>query len=253
VEKEQINDCGKTKWVVSASLAWTPTGQERCVGTNVEREEENDCGAPRWVVDRAQTWTDTGETRCANNVVETQQENDCGKTRWTPTATTCGYCPSLRISCDGQPGFGFHTVDPKDPAATVEMAPCPGDEMTDSIWIYPAAGPGHTIKVADCDGNVIGYAVNKSDCAGDCGCPKDPVITVNNTNNVAAPTVNVAAPEVTVAPVNNFAPTTNVAAPEVNITQAAPNLVAQVIADDGTITSTLSDGSTVVSNALPSC
>jgi hypothetical protein len=195
------------------------------------------------------------------------------------------YCPSLRISCDGKPGFGFHTADPKDPAATIEMAPCPGDEMTDSIWIYPSAGPGHTIKVADCDGNMIGYAVNKSDCAGDCGCPKDPVITVNNTNNVAAPTVNVAAPEVTVTPVNNFAPTTNVAAPEVtavnnftpttnvaapavtnnfapttnvaapevNITQAAPNLVAQVIADDGRITSTLSDGSTVVSNALPSC
>jgi hypothetical protein len=268
VEKEQINDCGKTKWVVSGSLAWTATGQERCVGTNVEREEENDCGAPRWVVDRAQTWTDTGETRCANNVVEIQQENDCGKTRWTPTTATCGYCPSLRISCDGQPGFGFHAVDPKDPAATVEMTPCPGDEMTDSIWIYPAAGPGHTIKVADCDGNVIGYAVNKSDCAGDCGCPKDPVITVNTrfapTTNVAAPTVNVAAPEVTnnftpttnvAAPAvtNNFTPTTNVAAPEVNITQAAPNLVAQVIADDGTITSTLSDGSTVVSNPLPSC
>jgi hypothetical protein len=137
--------------------------------------------------------------------------------------------------------------------------------------------------VADCDGNVIGYAVNKSDCAGDCGCPKDPVITVNTrfapTTNVAAPTVNVAAPEVTnnftpttnvaapevtnnftpttnvAAPAvtNNFTPTTNVAAPEVNITQAAPNLVAQVIADDGTITSTLSDGSTVVSNPLPSC
>jgi hypothetical protein len=139
--------------------------------------------------------------------------------------------------------------------------------------------------VPNSDGVAIGYAANQSDCAADCGCPKDPVITVNNTNNVAAPTVNVAAPEVTVTPVNNFAPTTNVAAPEVtavnnftpttnvaapavtnnfapttnvaapevNITQAAPNLVAQVIADDGTITSTLSDGSTVVSNALPSC
>jgi hypothetical protein len=188
----------------------------------------------------------------------------------------------MRLSCDGQPGFGFHLMDPKDPAATVEMATCPGDETTDSVWIYPAAGPGHTVKVMDCDGNPIGYAANRSDCAPDCGCPET-VINVNNTNNVAAPTVNVAAPEVTVTPVNNFAPTTNVAAPEVtnnftpttnvaapavtnnftpttnvaapevNITQAAPNLVAQVIADDGTITSTLSDGSTVVSNPLPSC
>lgn len=204
-------------------------------------------------------------------------------TKTTETLPVCPvpvvYCPSLRISCDGQPGFGFHTVDPKDPAATVEMVPCPGDEMTDSIWIYPAAGPGHTIKVADCDGNVIGYAVNKSDCAPDCGCPKDPVITVNTrfapttnvaapivnvaapevtavnnfapTTNVAAPTVNVAAPEVTVTPVNNFAPTTNVAAP--NVTLPAPNLVAHALSDTGVLTSTLSNGQTVVSNPLPSC
>jgi hypothetical protein len=237
-------------------------------------------------------------------------------TKTTETLPVCPvpvtYCPSMRLSCDGQPGYGFHLMDPKDPAATVEMATCPGDETTDSVWIYPAAGPGHTVKVMDCDGNPIGYAANRSDCAPDCGCPET-VINVNNTNNVAAPTVNVAAPEVTVTPVNNFAPTTNVAAPEVtnnfapttnvaapevtnnftpttnvaapavtnnftpttnvaapavtnnftpttnvaapevNITQAAPNLVAQVIADDGTITSTLSDGSTVVSNPLPSC
>jgi hypothetical protein len=220
-------------------------------------------------------------------------------TKTTETLPACPpvYCPSLRLSCDGQPGYGFHLMDPKDPAATVEMAPCAGDTSTDSIWIYASAGPGHTIKIMDCDGVVIGYAANRSDCAPDCGCPET-VINVNNTNNVAAPTVNVAAPEVTVTPVNNFTPTTNVAAPavtnnftpttnvaapavtnnftpttnvaapavtnnftpttnvaapEVNITQAAPNLVAQVIADDGTITSTLSDGSTVVSNPLPSC
>jgi hypothetical protein len=214
-------------------------------------------------------------------------------TKTTETLPECPpvYCPSLRLSCDGQPGYGFHLLDPKDPAATVEMAPCPGDTSMDSIWIFPSAGPGHTLKVLNCDGSVIGYAANRSDCAADCGCPET-VINVNNTNNVAAPTVNVAAPEVTVTPVNNFAPTTNVsapavtnnfapttnvaapavtnnfapttnvaapavttnvAAPEVNITQAAPNLVAQTIADDGTITSTLSDGSIVTSNPLPSC
>lgn len=178
-------------------------------------------------------------------------------TKTTETLPVCPvpvvYCPSMRLSCDGQPGFGFHLMDPKDPAATVEMAPCSGDTSTDSIWIYPSAGPGHTIKVADCDGVAIGYAANQSDCAADCGCPKDPVITVN----VAAPTVNVAAPEVTVTPVNNFAPTTNVAAPEVtavnNITLPAPNLVAHALSDTGVLTSTLSNGQTVVSNPLPSC
>lgn len=140
------------------------------------------------------------------------------------------YCPSLRISCDGQPGFGFHEMDPKDPAATVEMAPCTGDTSVDNLWIYPSAGPGHTIKVMDCDGTLIGYAVNKSDCAPDCGCPE----TVINVTN-------------------KFTPVTNVAAPEVNITQAAPNVVAHTLSTDGVLTSTLSDGSTVVSNPLPSC
>jgi hypothetical protein len=308
VEKEQVNECGTTQWVIKGPQTWTPTGQERCVGANVEREEKNDCCCEtRWVTDRAVAWTPTGETRCENNLIENKEANDCGAVRWTATATVCGYCPSLRVSCDGQSGFGFHEMDPKDPAATVEMAPCAGDTSVDSLWIYPSAGPGHTVKVTDCDGVLIGYAVNKSDCAPDCGC-NDPVINIkttvaapvvnvaapevtnnfapttnvaapkvtNNfapTTNVAAPAVNVRAPEVTnnfapttnvaapevttnvAAPevTNNFAPTTNVAAPEVNITQAAPNLVAQVIADDGTITSTLSDGSTVVSNPLPSC
>jgi hypothetical protein len=212
-------------------------------------------------------------------------------TKTTETLPVCPvpvvYCASLRLSCDGQPGFGYHINDPKDPAATVEMAPCAGDTSVDSLWIYPSAGPGHTVKVADCDGNLIGYAVNKSDCAADCGCPKDPVINVTNkfnpTTNVAAPTVNVAAPAVTVTPVNNFAPTTNVAAPavtnnfapttnvaapevtnnfapttnvaapEVNITQPAPNVVAHALSNDGVLTTTLSNGDTVVSNPLPSC
>jgi len=79
------------------------------------------------------------------------------------------YCPSLRLSCSGEPGFGYHADDPKDPAATVEMAPCAGDPQ-DSIWIYPTSGTGHTVKVTDCDGVLIGYAANRSDCAPDCGC-----------------------------------------------------------------------------------
>jgi hypothetical protein len=179
-------------------------------------------------------------------------------TKTTETLPTCPepvtYCPSMRLSCSGGVGFGYHLMDPKDPAATVEMATCPGDETTDPIWIYPTAGPGHTVKVMDCDGNPIGYAVNRSDCAPECGCPET-VINFSPTTNVAAPavtnnfapTTNVAAPAVT----NNFAPTTNVAAP--NVTLPAPNVVAHALGEDGTLTTTLSNGSTVVSNPLPSC
>jgi len=111
-----------------------------------------------------EVWTDTGQVRCENWVIEREQRSNCGTLRWNPTTKTC-YCPSLPLSCDGQAGYGFHEMDPKDPAATVEMAPCPGDTSTDSIWIYPTAGEGHTIKVVECDGTVIGYAANCSNCA----------------------------------------------------------------------------------------
>lgn len=249
VEAKEVSNCGTIRWVETGPVVWTQTGTIRCTATKVEAQEINDCGATRWTETGPITWTPTGETRCANNLVEAQEANDCGVTRWAVTATACGFCPSMRLSCDGSvPGFGFHDMDVIDPLATVEMAPCAGDTTTDRIRIYPSAGPGHTVKITDCDGVLVGYAANRSDCAPDCGCPKDPVINIKTyvaapevTNNFA-PTTNVAAPEVT----NNFAPTTNVSLP-------APNLVAHALSNTGVLTSTLSDGSTVTSNPLPTC
>ncbi len=230
VEKEEVNDCGVTRWVVDRAQTWTATGQQRCYNGNVEFQESNDCGVLRWVVNRAQTWTPTGETRCNNYVIENRESNDCGDLRWTATTTTC-YCPSLRLSCSGEAGFGYHVDDPKDPAATVEMAPCPGDTSVDSVWIYPSAGPGHTVKVVDCDGTLIGYAANKSDCASDCGCPETTV-------NVAAPSVStyVAAPNVT----------TNVAAPSVTVNNQipAPATVASIAYQGDNLVITMTDGTT---------
>lgn len=235
VEAQEVNDCGTLRWVVDRPQTWTDTGAERCLDGNVEKEQKNDCCCEtRWVVARAQTWTPTGQTRCENNLVENEERNDCGALRWAVTATICGYCPSLRISCDGQAGFGFHLLDPKDPAATVEMAPCDDDNSVDSVWIYPSAGPGHTVKVLNDSGVVVGYAANRSDCAPDCGC-QDPVINVK-----------VAAPSVSVRPENNVYTTTNVTLP-------APSLMALRVADDGSVAATNSDGTVVTSNPLPSC
>ena len=384
VESEEVSNCGTIRWVLKGPQTWTPTGLERCTDTMVELEEKNDCGTTRWVEDRPLSWVATGDTRCENNLVENKEINDCGKTRWTATTVACGFCASYPVpmdKCDGQAAFGFreddardplatvkitdcdgndavyfypsagpghsvpvkecdgtiigygantsecatgvpsrieigalppikidalpkleigkiptlsigelpvveikrhvvsalqvgnevwtvwsdgtkqvevlptvtpavvycasmrlngggygyHENDMRDPAATVVIQPCAGDTSVDKIYIYPTAAPGRTARQADCDGNLIGYGVNKSDCAADCGCPE----TV----------VNVAAPKVT----NNFAPTTNVAAPDVTITQAGPSLVAHALSEDGVLTSTLSNGSTVVSNPLPSC
>ena len=86
----------------------------------------------------------------------------------TPSAAGIIYCPT-RALLDG--GYGYHAADPRDPAATVELAPCAGDLSTDPIYIYPVAAPGRTAKVLDCAGNAIGYGVNKSVCAPPCPCP----------------------------------------------------------------------------------
>jgi hypothetical protein len=139
---------------------------------------------------------------------------------------TVVYCPSQPL-LDG--GFGYHIADPKDPAATVEIAPCPGDTSTDSIWVYPTAGAGRTAKVTACDGTTIGYGANQSNCAVACPCP-DMNVTVNNA-----------------APVNNV----SVAAPVVNL--PAPNVVGAGYDANGKLTITRSDGTTVQTADLPSC
>jgi hypothetical protein len=78
-------------------------------------------------------------------------------------ASTPVYCPSIRTLGGG---FGFAEADPPDPLATIEIKSC---STCPSIFIYPTAGTGHTVPVRDGTG-IIGYAVNKSDCAPDCGC-----------------------------------------------------------------------------------
>ena len=86
--------------------------------------------------------------------------------------------PQPTVYCASQPllggGFGYHISDPKDPAATVEIAPCPGDTSgTPSIWVYPAASAGATAPQYDCNGVLIGYGRNTSNCAIQCPCPEN--------------------------------------------------------------------------------
>jgi len=160
VEQQEVNNCGELRWTVIGPQVWVATGLKNCDSPLLSIQEINDCGTLRWIFGAPVTWTETGETRCVNHLVEAKEVNNCGDIRWTISATVCGYCPTQQLDCDGNSGWGFHIDDPKDPAATVEMAPCPGDVSIDSIWIYPTAGPCHTFKVLDCDGVVIGYAAN---------------------------------------------------------------------------------------------
>lgn len=60
-------------------------------------------------------------------------------------------------------GFGFVAGDVTDPEATVVMTACDGKAPT--VKLYPTPRPGANTPQYDCDGAVIGYAVNKSNCA----------------------------------------------------------------------------------------
>lgn len=137
------------------------------------------------------------------------------------------YCPSYPM-IDG--GFGFIAGDMKDPEATVVLAPCPGDTITPTIYLFPTPRPGATAAQKDCDGNLIGYASNSSNCA--IAMSTAPQITV--VNNVAAPSVT-----------NTV--TNNVPVPSVtnNITAvAAPPTVASIAYSGDNLVITMTDGTT---------
>jgi len=167
VEQLEKSNCDNLRWEVVGPQTWTPTGDERCVGDDIVLiEEVNECGQNRWETTRPQEWIPTGETRCENYVVEIQEVNDCGRKRWVPTEEPCGYCPSLLLplsSCVNQAGYGFRPGDAIDPRATSDLKDCEGNILA---FIYPDAAPGHSIEVINCDGEVIGYAANESDCSG---------------------------------------------------------------------------------------
>lgn len=100
-------------------------------------------------------------------IVTVKAVNECGKKKQLnvnlpdPVANPC---PSFSLA-DASPyfkGFAYVAGDLIDPAATVAYR---------GGFIYPAAGEGHTVKVTDNLGAVIGYAVNKSDCANPCCTP----------------------------------------------------------------------------------
>jgi hypothetical protein len=60
-------------------------------------------------------------------------------------------------------GFGFIAGDVTDPEATVTMTACDG--KAPAIKLYPTPRPGANTPQYDCNGAVIGYAMNRSNCA----------------------------------------------------------------------------------------
>jgi len=91
-------------------------------------------------------------------------ENDCGKSKRVNTDLVDPakpFCASYWLANDTIPfnGYAYTAGDYTDPSATVIY----GD-----LLLYPTAEEGHTVKVTDVSGALVGYAANQSACAGCC-------------------------------------------------------------------------------------
>jgi hypothetical protein len=165
---QEVNDCGEIRWVDGEPVTWVETGTLHCDDDTgrVNAQEVNDCGDFRWVDKEEIKWWETGEIRCIDHAVDVQERNQCGITRWYSTDAACNYCASYPIPydlCDDHSGYAFVEGDLRDPNANVLLSDCDGVPL---LYLYPTAGPDHSIPVNDCSGALIGYGVNKSDCAG---------------------------------------------------------------------------------------
>lgn len=90
IRKQQVNQCGDTRWVTTSELCctpeWQPPVQEElnCDQSVVRKREYDGCGNARWVTTAIPVnWESTGEDRCQpGDIHEVEQINQCGETRW---------------------------------------------------------------------------------------------------------------------------------------------------------------------------
>lgn len=119
-----------------------------------------------------EVWETTGGERCNQHFIEQEEISNCGNIRWTKTEKRCGYFASVPIpitldegACNGSSfmGYLFHPSETRDPDATVEITYCAADGSEVLLgYAYPKAGDGHTLPIEECNGKVVGYAVNNS-------------------------------------------------------------------------------------------
>lgn len=162
-EKQQQNQCGRTRWVAGDPPVFVSTGRMRCVDIEdgeyvVEHHAESSCGKEQWTPEsEPRELVDTGATRCEGHLVQRQQTTICGDLVWVDTAEPCGYVPSYPLP---EGGWAFRPSDDVDPRATTEIKDCDDNVIA---YLYPEPIEGAQTPVLacpDCDGEVLGYAVN---------------------------------------------------------------------------------------------
>lgn len=99
IERQQVNQCGGTRWVSTAELcctpAWVPSEEGIDCSQSMERRyEEDGCGNTRLrSTGHPVNWVGTGEVRCEpGDIYQIEQTNQCGDTRWF---TVPGGCPCI--------------------------------------------------------------------------------------------------------------------------------------------------------------
>lgn len=99
IERQQVNQCGGTRWVTTAELCctpvWVPSEQGMDCSQSMERRyEEDGCGNTRLrSTGFPVNWVGTGEVRCEpGDIYQVEQVNQCGDTRWL---TVPGGCPCI--------------------------------------------------------------------------------------------------------------------------------------------------------------
>ena len=167
--QQEVNQYGRFRWVdTGRDCGWQATGELQCRVDGLYQRERNEAGDFRWTrIAPDCQWVPTGERQCRTDHREWQLErNRAGDYRWTQTGDVCGYDPTYPLPCGG---WAFGPGDVRDPAATVQLTDCV-DNVGQGIWLYPTAGPGHTVPVYDCiadfycltPDDIEGYAANQT-------------------------------------------------------------------------------------------
>lgn len=108
---------------------------------------------------RVVTSDDSAVITVVKNVSDSEDCLGCACEEPPPKFVPAPICASVPLPGGG---YMFHPGDSRDPAATVPLEACPGGVLG---FVFSAAGPGHTVEVRDCNNALIGWAVNRSECA----------------------------------------------------------------------------------------
>lgn len=101
IQKQQVNQCGDSRWVTTEELCCTPNWQDipneiNCSHFVVRQMQVDGCGNTRLhSTGNPVTWLSTSETQCIDGMIyQIRQVNQCGEYRW---AEVPGGCPDTDI------------------------------------------------------------------------------------------------------------------------------------------------------------